>query len=225
MRIAAISDTHEHHNYIETFPEADVFVHAGDFTMIGEAPWVESFNNWLGKLPYKYKIVIAGNHDRSFDVIAQGHSIEEARSYGANRLPNVTHYLLNSGCEIDGKKFWGSPYTPFFASDYWKFHYDRAQGPEMWAQIPSGLDVLITHGPPLRILDQTIEGDNAGCFDLRNRLYDLLNEEAPKYHVFGHIHEAKGQQEFEPNSTVCINASAVDRRYKPRKEPWVVFDV
>jgi predicted phosphohydrolase len=211
MKIAAISDTHEKHNYINDFPQADVFLFAGDATMIGEFDWVSNFNKWLGNLPYKYKIVIGGNHDRSLDLQSDGFDIEAARDYGKEMFDNAI-YLLDEGCLVEGKHFWGSPYTPFFASEYWKFHYDVGDGQKQWAKIPQDLDVLITHGPPLGILDKTLEGNNAGCYDLKNRLEELtFNESAPKHHIFGHIHEAKG--EAYNGYTLFHNVSAVDRRY------------
>jgi Icc-related predicted phosphoesterase len=37
-----------------------------------------------------------------------------------------------------------------------------------WDRIPHNLDVLITHGPPLRILDQVEpDGEHLGCKELR----------------------------------------------------------
>src|SRR6266852_5039220 len=173
MRVVFTSDTHEKH-YGLAVPDGDVFVHAGDFTMTGEPVYVDSFNTWLGHLPHKHKIVIAGNHDRSFDI-----DPEKALVYGQERLPNTT-YLLNTGVEIEGFKFWGSPYTPFFHSDYWKFHYKPLEAKAMWAQIPEGLDVLITHGPAHRHLDKTMEGDNAGCYELFRRMRELIEvDKAP----------------------------------------------
>jgi len=44
-----------------------VLVHAGDLTWGGSLEEVESFNAWLGTLPHKHKIVVAGNHDFSLD--------------------------------------------------------------------------------------------------------------------------------------------------------------
>lgn len=217
MKIICISDTHEKHNYIETFPEGDVFIHAGDFTMIGEPEWVTSFNYWLGNLPYKHKIVIAGNHDRSFDLEAQGHTKEDARSYGQDKLSNAT-YLLDSGIEIEGKHFWGSPYTPFFNSDFWKFSYDRATIGK-WDKMPDNLDVLITHGPPMYEGDKTLEGVFAGCWDLNRVVLD----KKPKHHIFGHIHEGFGTSRSA--NTVYHNISAVDRLYRLRADPWTVFEL
>ena len=45
----------------------DILLHCGDFTDLGKEEEVEDFNNWIGELPYKHKIVIAGNHELSFD--------------------------------------------------------------------------------------------------------------------------------------------------------------
>ena len=219
MRIVATSDTHEKHWGLKV-PDGDVFIHAGDFTMIGEPAWVDAFNTWLGMLPHKHKIVIAGNHDRSFDI-----DPANALAFGQERLPNAI-YLLNCGTVIDGKTFWGSPYTPFFNSDFWKFHYDRAEGEQMWAQIPKKLDVLITHGPPLRVLDKTLEGQYAGCYDLARTIRWLgVANEQPRYHLFGHIHEGYGRDVVIPGGTIALNVSAVDRMYRLRKDPCVEFDV
>ncbi len=39
IRIVAVSDTHSKHKYIDTadWPEADIFIHAGDFTRASRA--------------------------------------------------------------------------------------------------------------------------------------------------------------------------------------------
>jgi len=50
------------------------------------------------------------------------------------------------------------------------------------------LDILITHGPPLGILDRTRKKVNVGC----PILYRKVLEVAPRIHLFGHIHEAHG---------------------------------
>lgn len=218
-RLILTSDTHEQHRQLKV-PDGDIFVHCGDFTMIGEGRWVEDFNKWLGELPHKYKIVVAGNHDRSFDLKdLEGAPTHAMRYYGRDRLPNATHYLLNDGCEVEGLRFWGSPYTPIFHSTYWKFHYDRAEGQRLWSLIPENLDVLITHGPADRILDKTLEGEYAGCYDLTKR----IAEAKPRVHVFGHIHEAYGFRKWK--DTRHYNVAAVDRLYRLRDNPCVELEL
>eukprot|EP00434_Breviolum_minutum_P008565 symbB.v1.2.007556.t1/scaffold432.1/size246310/6 len=68
-RFVCFSDTHGMHHKIppEHQPEADVLLHAGDFTNSGELSQVKSFAQWLKEYPVKEKVVIAGNHDLSFD--------------------------------------------------------------------------------------------------------------------------------------------------------------
>jgi len=68
IRFVCISDTHSLTSHLKrTIPEGDVLIHAGDFTRCGHLQEVKEFNTWLGTLPHKHKIVIAGNHELSFD--------------------------------------------------------------------------------------------------------------------------------------------------------------
>jgi hypothetical protein len=97
-------------------------------------------------------VVCAGNHDRYFQ-----NSPHDARFLFTNAT-----YLENTGVTIDNVTFWGSPYTPEFLN--WAFMYTRGSGAKYWDQIPDGLDVLITHGPPFGILDQVApDGEHLGC--------------------------------------------------------------
>lgn len=233
MRIVAMSDTHGMHRKF-TVPDGDVFLHCGDFTNVGELDQVKDFNAWLGELPHKHKIVIAGNHDLS---------LERAPELTEPMLTNCT-YLRDSGIEIpsdekyddcgdqyDSIKIWGSPYTPFFSSDFWVFHKKGQRAlREHWAQIPENLDILITHGPPNRILDQTLEGDYAGDSELLDKLSSL--DKPPRYHLFGHIHEGYGKRlmlrnpdRWDGPQVRHGNVSAVDRAYKPRKNPCIEFEI
>ena len=64
VRFVCMSDTHSLiRNIMFDIPNGDVFIHAGDFTKCGQKDEVISFNKWLGSLPHKHKIVIAGNHE------------------------------------------------------------------------------------------------------------------------------------------------------------------
>ncbi|HEV3386654.1 MAG TPA: metallophosphatase domain-containing protein [Gemmata sp.] len=189
MKIVCISDTHAGHEFTEV-PDGDILVHGGDITRRGSLEDVESFNAWLGTLPHKHKVMICGNHDFCFQDRAA-----EARA----RITNAI-YLEDSGCEIEGLTFYGSPWQPWFGG--WAFNLERGSAlAEVWAKIPIGVDVLITHGPPEGILDRTIRGEAVGCRDLLARVYEVK----PRLHVFGHIHEARGKVETE--ETIFVNAS------------------
>ena len=62
-------------------------MHAGDFTRCGHLQEVRDFNNWLGTLPHKHKIVIAGNHELSFDQIFRDKMEAEANNEEATETP------------------------------------------------------------------------------------------------------------------------------------------
>ncbi len=82
--------------------------------------------------------------------------------------------------------------------------------------IPVDTDVLITHGPPFGILDETFEKEKVGC----EELLKAVNRVRPKIHIFGHIHEAYG--ELKLNGTHFINPSSCDLTYTPIQPPIVV---
>ncbi len=189
MKIVCISDTHSRHDLTEV-PDGDILVHAGDITVRGSLDDVESFDRWLGTLPHRYKVVICGNHDFCF---------QKAPSEARARITNAI-YLEDSGCEIEGLKFYGSPWQPWFGG--WAFNLPRGDAlAAVWSLIPTGLDVLITHGPPEGILDLTRHGEAVGCRDLLDRVLEVQ----PRLHVFGHIHEAAGQRIVE--GITFVNAS------------------
>ena len=78
---------------------------------------------------------------------------------------------------------------------------------------------LITHGPPLGILDYTPYGGNVGCERL---IYKVL-EVQPLIHVFGHVHSSYGHKYNE--TTDFINASYLNDHYKGVNKPVnVVLD-
>ena len=62
MRIAAISDTHFKHQYIDTraFVNTDILIYAGDFTGNGNTTQTLSFLQWFSDLDVPHKILVAG---------------------------------------------------------------------------------------------------------------------------------------------------------------------
>ncbi len=204
MRIVCLSDTHMQHAGIDV-PDGDVLVHTGDATWMGTFGEVARFCAWFGSFPHKHKVFVPGNHDWLFQ---RDPDIAKAMTRGFV-------YLNDSGAEIAGLKFWGSPWQPEFGS--WAFNLPR--GHELrskWQMIPADTDVLLTHGPPKKILDITRRGENVGCDDLRYRVASL----PLKLHVFGHIHPAYGQ--VTQADTIFVNASICNEEYKPVNQPIVV---
>lgn len=202
MRIVCLSDTHCRHHDLRV-PEGDVLVHAGDFCNWGNLEEVASFGRWLRALPYKRKVVIAGNHDWPFE---RNRREAEAELVGDPRYGVI--YLQDSDVEIDGLRFYGSPWQPEFCG--WAFNLPR-QGYELrqrWAAIPDGVDVLLTHGPAKGILDRGYS-ERVGCEELAV----AVAAKQPRLHVFGHIHPSCGLQRHEYGTSV--NASVCNEEYDP----------
>jgi Icc-related predicted phosphoesterase len=179
MQIVAISDTHGKHRDLQPLPEGDVLIHAGYVSRSGTKDQVTDFLDWFATQSHIHKIFIAGNHDFFF---------EESELKKISRIiPKNIIYLNDSGVEINGVKFWGSPITPWFNN--WAFNRNRgSEIKKHWVLIPNDTDVLITHGPPFGILDETVYGKRTGCEELFLRVYQVK----PQYHIFGHIHEEYG---------------------------------
>lgn len=236
IRFICISDTHAR---IEAFPDrippGDVILHGGDITNIGLPGEVKKFNDFLGVLPHPVKIVIAGNHDLTFDddlvnnrrdYLRKNFGISDVRFEGVikdfgvasvKQLLTNCVYLEDSEIDICGIKLFGSPWQPEFCD--WGFNLPRGEAClEKWNLIPDTTDILITHGPPVGHGDYCFDGQRAGCVELLTTIQQRVK---PKYHLFGHIHEGYGVTT--DGQTQFINASTCNLRYKAINPP-VVFD-
>lgn len=208
MKICLISDTHLAHLKNQIYvPECDLLIHSGDALSGGSKDEMILFSAWFGSLPAKKKVFVAGNHDWVFEK-----SPEEARRL----LPEGVIYLQDELVEVDGLKIFGSPWQPEFCE--WAFNLPRGHLlAKKWAQIPSGIDILVTHGPPMGILDwSNYSHEHVGCADLRR----AISRVKPKLHVFGHIHGSYGTAVHA--GTLFVNAAICDEAYRPNHPPIVI---
>lgn len=206
MKICHISDSHgaKFHTKLQ-IPSVDVLVHTGDIGGRTNLLELTQFLEWFSVQPADKKIFIAGNHDLILDkdfINKQKYKIDSVAfmllwQSHLDALELIKRYdviyLNNKDYVYKGVKFFGSPYTPSFHRDYWAFNADRGQEiKQQWAKIPSDVNILLTHGPCMGILDNLKElsrpeETNVGCQDLLNvikkRLFNL------KLHCFGHIHD------------------------------------
>ncbi len=208
MRIVCISDTHSLHDRIKV-PDGDLLIHAGDSTYVGTIKELKDFNRYLSRLPHKYKIVIAGNHEVELELHP-----EKAKKQLTSCI-----YLQDDKVTLEGIRIYGSPWVPASFDDGGVFNLIRgSQLKKKWDKIPHGIDVLITHCPPYGHCDAVSDTIAGGCKDL-GMAVDAIK---PKYHVFGHIHSGYGIKTLE--GTTYINAAICTIDYKPTNLP-IVFDV
>jgi Icc-related predicted phosphoesterase len=222
MRLTFISDTHTKHDKLNGFlPGGDLLVCSGDVSSGGYLTEIENFMKWYDKIDnYDHKVFIAGNHDFGFQ-----EENEKLRGIltGYKNIDYLQDELFMFGEDYDDMiKIWGSPWQPEFHN--WAFNLPRGEKiREKWDQIPSGIDILITHGPPYGKLDWVkYSNENVGCEDLLSKVQQI----APKIHVFGHIHEGYGYV-FD-GQTHYINAAVLNGRYEFRNRPvtldWTRLD-
>jgi predicted phosphodiesterase len=87
--------------------EADILIHAGDFTSRGDIDEIQNFNDILASMTkINYKIVIAGNHEISFDQATQ---TKKEHKIAKTFLKDCI-YLEDSFAEVLGLKIYGSPW-------------------------------------------------------------------------------------------------------------------
>lgn len=207
-----LSDTHNQHNKFNC-PGGDFLLHSGDFTGRGTSMEVQAFMLWMEIQPYKHKVVIPGNHDWD---------LEKNFAYWKDEFAKRGIHLLNDeGIELEGIKIWGSPVQPWFHS--WAFNRARTEreatrlhGPikPHWDMIPDDTEVLLTHGPPMGILDEVAYpfGLHVGC----EELYKRIQQTKVKLHLFGHIHEGRGFLYEGP--LTYVNGSSLDETYYPSSD-------
>ncbi|KAK2744084.1 hypothetical protein FQN55_006952 [Onygenales sp. PD_40] len=227
-RFCLISDTHafvpsppSHWSPFRLpFPSADVLLHAGDLTMVGKDYEHQKTVDMLKSADAEVKIVIAGNHDITLDEkyyneygyrrhgiredlakIRDLYCGEDARRHGIVYLEEgLKTFKLKSGAQFT---VYSSPYQPEFCQ--WAFPYerdeDRYNPPTAENPIPSfpAVDIMLTHGPPKGIMDETYNGEPVGCDHLRC----AVARARPRLHCFGHIHEGYGATRMEWGSDLA----------------------
>lgn len=198
VKVVVISDTHMHHPKL---PSGDLLIHCGDATMRGTADALKKTASWMKAQKFKHRVFVPGNHDVLFD-----RDLPLALT-----VMEGVDVLIDRALEVDGIKMYGTPPVPQFMTP------DRSLK-AVWERIPHGLDILVTHGPPHSILDTNRSGVHCGSATL----LEAVRIAAPRFHVFGHIHEGYGREIH--GATEYINASIMNESYKPLNRP-VVFTV
>jgi Icc-related predicted phosphoesterase len=190
MDLVVLSDTHELHRDVEV-PGGDLLLFCGDLSMFSKSlSAIRDFNEWLGELPHRWKLVVPGNH-KFF--------IEENPC--KRSILSHARVLIDEEIIIGGLKIYGSPMTPLSGGAFGKSSpLDRKRH---WAKIPEDIDVLVTHGPPHGILDRSPgQTEHIGDQELSARLKYLPSL---RLHCFGHVHGGYGSHE--QGGVLFINAA------------------
>ena len=196
MKIAILADQH---GELPPIPPCDLMILSGDITGgpdhvcgqwrpdLSDWKWREwlatDFARWVQGAPMT--VAIAGNHDTA------------VQQFGFPVLNNL-HYLRDSGCEVGGLKFWGTPWIKQWDDLAFNLN-DRGRAIKL-DMVPDGTDVLVCHMPPFGIGD-LVGGKPAGCCFVLN----AINRVKPRLVTCGHIHEGRGMYRW--GETTIVNAA------------------
>lgn len=198
--LCIVADTHRKHREL-AIPKCDILIHCGDFCTFEreDEKTLADADAWFAEAPAGHVVCIGGNHD----------FLLQNRQF---RFGHAT-YLEDSGVEIGGLSIYGSPWCPDLSG--FAYYATEEKLIEKWKMIPTGVDVLITHTPPLGILDVPSSGAvYLGCPHLRSELRRIK----PRLHVFGHVHASHGTHT--EGGTTYVNAAVVGGRdYEVRHAP------
>lgn len=209
VSVVCISDTH---NSTPVVPPGDILIHAGDLTQRGTPDELRSAVQWVASLPHPIKIVVAGNPDKSLDKAFCDRELLDPCEIDWAAAGII--YLEHSATEITLRQrsftVFGSPFTPEYGN--WAFQYPQAKllparAQNVWASIPSEVDILITHGPPLGHMD-AVGSQRAGCAALLERMRNVR----PILHVFGHVHGGRGVERFQWDPAPCTEGIRLDEK-------------
>lgn len=181
MKIIAVADLHGRLPEIEP---CDLLLIGGDslpmfsHSLDYQRAWSNKhFYPWLDSVPADEVVGIGGNHDFLF----------ESDPLEAEALPWT--YASDRVVEVGDLRIYGHPWVPYLPN--WAFHGESAIVNYLLEEVPEGIDILLSHGPPYKAgtADQVLDGEHVGCPDLRA----AVNRIKPKAIVCGHIHEGYGE--------------------------------
>jgi Icc-related predicted phosphoesterase len=214
LNITAISDTHNLHSQV-IIPETDILIHAGDATDDGTYEEEVNFLNLFNLQPAKIKLCIGGNHDSY---------LEENPNFIRENYPNII-YLDNEYIEIEGLKIYGSPSRPRTVEQYLHQRKHRKSSFKVldrfecfvWPNIPSNIDILLTHIPSMGHNDiRKADGESLGSLYLYE---EIINRVKPKVHIYGHNHDQNGIS-YEAGITF-VNVAMCNRSNQIVNKPYI----
>jgi Icc-related predicted phosphoesterase len=222
MRIAAISDIHGH---LPLIPPCDLLIIAGDICPDGvdrrlaaDSPeiqrhWFDAkVRPWLAASPAPHVVATWGNHDwggEGYDA-----SVSEGGT-GAVRLQILIDAQATIVASGQSLAVWATPWSNRFG--FWAFMKEPEELAHIYARIPAGIDVLVSHQPPFGYGD--VIDESTGHIGSRE-LLAAIERVRPRAVICGHIHEGHGR--YEHNGIPIYNVAIDNEYYRPTHAPTVI---
>lgn len=247
MIIAPMSDLHGYLPKPEDVPACDVVTISGDFVPleyqdddVASIAWFcLEFVPWTDALQCKKVVLVAGNHDFFMEHIMLGPVREDGTRKcrtalevlkkllpGNNKGKHKLIYLRDNSIEIEGKVFYGTPWTTGLPG--WAFACTEEEFAEHLKQMPKKFDVLLTHMPPAfgdvgTVLQQ---GYNYGRDFSSKALADAMLERDIRYAFCGHVHSGcHVPAMWGEGEHYITNVSIKDENYKVQTYYFPTYEI
>lgn len=227
MRVVAVSDLH---GFLPTILPCDLLVLAGDICpdRFGrflarhdpdqQRAWFNrSVRPWLVGVPATHKILTWGNHDWC------GQACSFPNDVPGTASTTDLQILVDEGTRVavGGQTLfvWATPWSNQFMR--WAFMKPPAELADVYAAIPEGIDILVSHQPPFGYGDTTANYHSGNIEHFgSHQLLAAIERVRPKLVICGHMHDGFGR--YEHSGIPIYNVSLVDDRYRLVHEPTVI---
>lgn len=207
VRIVHMSDTHNFlkvtHKERNFLPHGNILVHSGNFSLNGKDEEFQQFNAWLQSVSdlYHYRIVCLGHKD----VKVYGNNFDAMRKL----LSNATHVLCHEEVTVLGIRFYACPWNYQHRKNYTLRLGAPSSASGGFDDIPTGVHVLVTHGPAYARLDSRYAADVKEHWGSRE-LAEAIRRARPLVHLHGHVKDSRGVIPAFGNNPLILNSCMTD---------------
>lgn len=213
INVVCLSNINSNHIPKREMPEGDILIIAGGATNRGTHSEYVTLQENLGEIDSLYHQIIYVPGKQDSGIYSNFDMYNDMLMEAAKVV-----ILVNDDVHVLGLNIWGSPVTPHDTN--WVYTEKEKPRENIFGQIPSDIDIIVTACPPKGILDKvrTNKGTHAsiGCESIRRHSERV----SPKLHIFGGAFESYGHGVLE--GVTYINAAYVNNKCEPPNEIKVV---
>lgn len=169
---------------------------------------------WRNRQPAKFCILTWGNHDYC------GRQINQRA--GSIMLGTNTWAVVDAELLCGPLRVWCTPWSSQYRD--WAFVEPDPVLRDVYAAIPTGLDILVSHQPPAGYCDIGDKQGLRGHFG-SDALVDAIDQKQPRIVVCGHLHGGYGREALPigGGATVQVyNVAVLDEAYRVAHAPTVI---